>query len=187
MVAYSAGVQPAGAVLVRARELVDRLRRPFVERQAPLPFLSSLAKALRRDASSSSRSIRPFLSLSAREKRFSSRLLALASGGTGKLRCDAAPASRLLRAAPEAIGMSEPRGFARRGRLRSAAGNRPQPRPENAPRRTSFNIRRFGMAKLALRNGWCQPRVKHGPSSDAEQRGHAAAGRRLAARTACHD
>ena len=59
------------------------------------------------------------------------------------------PVLRLLRAAPEAIGKSEPRGPARREKLRSAARNRPRPPPENATRRTPFKIRRFGMAKLA--------------------------------------
>src|SRR3954454_8009471 len=47
---------------------------------APLPFVSSLAKALRLAPSTSSDSIFPSLFLSAREKRFSSRLLELASG-----------------------------------------------------------------------------------------------------------
>ncbi len=47
---------------------------------APLPLASSLAKALRRAPNTSSDSILPSLFLSARLKRFSSRLLGLASG-----------------------------------------------------------------------------------------------------------
>src|SRR6185369_5839398 len=46
----------------------------------PLPFASSLANALRLDENTSSDSIFPSLFLSAREKRFSSRLWGLASG-----------------------------------------------------------------------------------------------------------
>jgi hypothetical protein len=66
-------------------------------------------------------------------------------------------------------------GFARRGRLRSGAENRPQPRLGNAPRRFSFNIRRFGMAKLASGTDCVndsdapgQPMPKHG--SEARRR-----------------
>ena len=116
---------------------------------APFPSLSSLAKALRREASSSSRSIAPVLVL---VRTGESLLLAALGAGFGRyreLRCAAGPVLRLLRAAPKAIAKSEPRGPARRGKLRSGAGNRPQPPPENATRRTPFNIRRFGMAKLA--------------------------------------
>jgi hypothetical protein len=52
----------------------------------PLPFVSSYANAFRLGPSSSSRSMRPSLSLSEREKRSSSRLFAVASGGAGRFR-----------------------------------------------------------------------------------------------------
>jgi hypothetical protein len=73
--------QPTRTVLVRRLELVDGLARPFLERQ-PAIAVGILAKALRLGPSNSSLSIFPSLFLSAREKRFSSRLLALASGAT---------------------------------------------------------------------------------------------------------
>ena len=116
----------------------------------PFPFLSSLANALRRLR-------KQFLTLDAavlvlvgaREALF----LAALGGGFRRRRKAVLGNERRARpsaraALPEAAG-SAPHGSARRGRLRSGAGNRPQPRPGNAPRRTSFNIRRFGMAKLA--------------------------------------
>src|SRR5215218_1711488 len=80
VVAYSAGVsQP-----VRSESAPWNFSIDFTAHSSklsePLPFLSSLANALRRGASNSSLSILPFLFLSARLNRFSSRLFGLASG-----------------------------------------------------------------------------------------------------------
>ena len=69
------GGENAVAILVGALELADGLRRPFLERQRSVAVESSLAKAFLRGSSSSVGSIRPSLFLSARLKRFSSRLL----------------------------------------------------------------------------------------------------------------
>src|SRR5437764_113459 len=68
----------------------------------PLPLVSSLANALRLAARISSASILPSLFLSAREKRFSSRLFGLASGASSG--CEASNRDAFAARARGALG-----------------------------------------------------------------------------------
>jgi hypothetical protein len=86
--------------------------------------------------------------LSARENHFSSRLLVDASGGAGKLGASTPDDAIRAGGAGGSCGASgarlcQKRKAPVRSRKQAAAPL------ENAPRRFSFNIRRFGMAKLA--------------------------------------
>ena len=150
MVAYSAAFSQPDWSLSAPANLSIVFTAHSSNDSVPFPFLSSLANALRRlrkqlftlDAA-------VLVLVGAGEALF----LAALGGGFGRRRKaglgnERRPGHSRGRRFRKQAGFA-PHGSARRGRLRSGAGNRPQPRQGNAPRRTSFNIRRFGMAKLA--------------------------------------
>ena len=157
MVAYSAAVSQPVAVLVGALELVDRLRRPFLERQRAIAVRR---RAWRRPCAAapsiSSASILPSLFLSARREalllaalgaRFGrfERLSAPNSDGAGRARGRRGGQSRaLLRARlpqQECAGQEQ------------KAGRGPG---EETRHRAPPSQRRFGAAHAPTRSGFCQ-------------------------------
>ena len=158
--------QPAARGPVGALELVDRLHRPFLELTARhCRSVSSLAKALRRGPSSSA--ARPCRPCSCRrgEKRFSSRLLGLASGassGAVAANSDGALAARGGRCGAAGPGRAR-RATATAGTRRSAAGSRPRPRQEIAIMAISSHEGDSARRHGPIRSELCQLRERSVP------------------------
>ena len=133
VVAYSAGVSQPERSLSAEANLVTVFTAHSSKLSAPLPLASSLANAFRRGSNNSAAVIRPSSSLSARPKRFCSRVLGVDAGASGKVggtTVNGVATRAAARAGAPRFAAPCP---ATAGTHRSASGKPPHPRRNIAP------------------------------------------------------